>query len=85
MDPDEAAEVKAMIRRHVEATGSRRGAAVLSRWAELAPQFVKVMPRDYKRMLQAMRDVQRSGLSGEAAVMAAFELNKADVTRVSGN
>ena len=85
MDPAEAAEVKAMIRRHVEATGSRRGAAVLSRWAELAPQFVKVMPRDYKRMLQAMRDVQRSGLSGEAAVMAAFELNKADVTRVSGN
>ena len=32
MEPDEADEVKAMIQRHVEATGSRRGQAVLARW-----------------------------------------------------
>ena len=58
---------------------------MLARWDEIAPQFVKVMPRDYKRMLRAMRDVQRTGLSGEAAIMAAFELNKADAARVAGN
>ena len=74
-----------MIQRHAEATGSTRARAVLARWEEAAPQFVKVMPRDYKRMLQAMQDVQRTGLSGEAAIMAAFELNKADAARVSGN
>jgi len=74
-----------MIERHVAATGSMRGQDVLARWDELAPQFVKVLPRDYKRMLAAMRDVQRAGLSGEAAIMAAFELNKADAARVSGN
>ena len=55
---------------------------MLLRWDELAPQFVKVMPKDYKRMLRAMQNVQRIGLSGEAAIMAAFELNKADVARV---
>ena len=85
MEPAEAAEVKAMIQRHVAATGSERGRDVLARWSEIAPQFVKVMPRDYKRMLQAIQDVKRTGLSGEAAIMAAFELNKSDVARVSGN
>ena len=43
------------------------------------------MPRDYKRMLQAMKRVQEAGLSGEEAVMAAFEENKRDLARVSGN
>ena len=81
MEPAEADEVKAMIERHVTATGSDRGRAVLARWDELAPQFVKVMPKDYKRMLQAMQDVKRTGLSGDAAIMAAFELNKADAAR----
>jgi glutamate synthase (ferredoxin) len=85
MDPGEAEDVKAMIQRHADATGSSRAHAVLAHWDETAPQFVKVMPRDYKRMLRAMQDVQRIGLSGEAAMMAAFELNKADAARVSGN
>ena len=84
MEPGEADEVKAMIQRHVAATGSERGRAVLARWDALSPQFVKVMPKDYKRMLQAIQDVKRTGLSGEAAIMAAFELNKSDVARVSG-
>ena len=85
MEPAEAAEVKAMIQRHVNATGSERGRDVLAHWSETAPQFVKVMPRDYRRMLQAIQDVKRTGLSGEAATMAVFELNKSDVARVSGN
>ena len=74
-----------MIQEHLDATGSERARAVLRRWDEMAPKFVKVMPKDYKRMLRAMQNVQRIGLSGEAAIMAAFELNKADVARVSGN
>ena len=85
MDPEEADEVGAMIQDHLDATGSERARAVLRRWDEMAPRFVKVMPKDYKRMLRAMQNVQRIGLSGEAAIMAAFELNKADVARVSGN
>jgi glutamate synthase (ferredoxin) len=85
MEQEEANEVKMMIQRHLDLTGSERARAILARWSTMAPKFVKVMPRDYKRMLQAMRDVQRIGLSGEAAIMAAFELNKADAARVSGN
>jgi glutamate synthase (ferredoxin) len=85
MDREDAAEVKAMIERHAQLTGSVRAVDVLARWRELAPRFVRVMPRDYKRMLQALRDIERTGLSGEAAIMAAFELNKADAARISGN
>jgi glutamate synthase (ferredoxin) len=48
-------------------------------------KFVKVMPKDYQRMLQAIRDVEASGLSGDEAVMAVFEMNKNELARVSGN
>ena len=67
-----------MIQRHADYTGSERAAPCWPAGDEIAPQFVKVMPKDYKRMLQALQDVKRTGLSGEAAIMAAFELNKAD-------
>jgi glutamate synthase (ferredoxin) len=43
------------------------------------------MPKDYKRMLEALDRVRAAGLSGEVAVMTAFEQNKNDLARVSGN
>jgi hypothetical protein len=44
-----------------------------------------VMPKDYKRMLEALTWIEQAGLSGERAEMAAFEANKSDASRVSGN
>ena len=82
---EEIAEVKAMIQRHADYTNSDLGWRVLLRWDELLPKIVKVMPRDYKRMLEALQQVQKQGLSGEEAIMAAFEINKNDVSRVGGN
>jgi glutamate synthase (ferredoxin) len=78
-------EIKGMIERHVEYTHSEKGREVLSRWTVLSEKFVKVMPKDYKRMLEAIRKVQKTGLSGDEALMAAFEENKRDLARVSGN
>jgi len=78
-------EIKGMIERHVEYTHSERGREILSRWTALSGKFVKVMPKDYKRMLEAIRKVQKTGLSGDEALMAAFEENKRDLARVSGN
>ncbi|MBV9848716.1 MAG: glutamate synthase subunit alpha, partial [Armatimonadetes bacterium] len=83
-DLSEREEVRQMIRRHAEYTGSRRALDVLERWDEVAAKFVKVLPRDYKRMLQAIRRVEESGLSGEEALLAAFEENAKDVSRVGG-
>ncbi|MBN1217317.1 MAG: glutamate synthase large subunit [Anaerolineae bacterium] len=84
-DPAEIAEVQQMIQRHAEYTNSELGWRVLGQWNELVPKFVKVMPKDYKRMLEAFKEVEATGLSGEEAIMVAFEKNKNDLTRVSGN
>ena len=42
-----------MIRQHVEYTGSQLGERVLEDWDQSVRKFVKVMPRDYKRVLTA--------------------------------
>jgi glutamate synthase (ferredoxin) len=80
----EIEEVRQMIHRHGQYTRSQRAFKVLALWEEMTPKFVKVMPIDYKRMLQSIKRVEQAGLSGEEAVMAAFEDNAKDVARVGG-
>jgi len=84
-DSQEIKEVEQMIGRHAEYTKSERAGFILGRWEEMVPRFVKVLPKDYKRMLDAVKRVEEAGLSGEEAIMAAFEANKLDLARVSGN
>lgn len=84
-DEEETREVKEMILRHAKNTESQRAWEILSLWEDMVPRFVKVMPKDYRRMIQAMERVQQAGLSGDEAIMAAFEENKRDLARISGN
>ena len=49
------------------------------------PKFVKVFPKDYKRMLGCIEKAEAQGLTGEEAIMAAFEENARDLSRVGGN
>ncbi|MGE3309650.1 MAG: glutamate synthase large subunit [Limisphaerales bacterium] len=83
-DPEELAEVRSMIEQHVEHTGSARGKAVLSAWNEKSGQFVRVMPRDYQRVLQSLKAAEKSGLTGDDATNAAFEANLRDASRLGG-
>jgi glutamate synthase domain-containing protein 3 len=83
-DPEEIAAVEQMIRRHAEYTRSQRAFKVLALWDEMVPKFVKVLPNDYKRVLDAQQSMRKRGLSEEDAIMAAFELNVKDVARVGG-
>ncbi len=83
-DPEEIAIVRGMVERHVAYTRSDRGRFVLEHWEAMVPRFVKVMPRDYKRVLQALRRAEEMGLSGEDAINAAFEANARDVSRIGG-
>lgn len=78
-------EIKAMIEKHVEYTDSEKGKRVLADWSNNISKFIRVMPKDYKRMLGAIQRVEEKGLSGDEALMAAFEENKSDLARVSGN
>ena len=83
--PEEIAEVRAMIERHMAHTASSRAGRVLDDWARMVPRFVKVMPNDYRRMLACIRRAHGQGLTGDEAVMAAFEENARDLSRVGGN
>jgi glutamate synthase (ferredoxin) len=83
-DADEIEEVWKLIQRHQAFTRSERAAKILADWKSFVPRFVKVMPTDYKRVLEAMKKVQSQGLSGEQAIMAAFEENIRDAARVGG-
>ena len=78
-------EIEAMVRRHATYTRSERALQLLAVWTNVADKFVKVMPNDYRRMLEAVQRAEQAGLAGEEAVMAAFEANKNDAARVSGN
>jgi glutamate synthase domain-containing protein 2/glutamate synthase domain-containing protein 1/glutamate synthase domain-containing protein 3 len=82
---EEAAEIRALLEAHVHYTSSARGKDVLARLNELLPKFVKVMPKDYKRMLACIKRTHEQGLTGEEAIMAAFEENARDLARVGGN
>jgi glutamate synthase (NADPH/NADH) large chain len=84
-DEAEIKELEGMVRQHAEYTNSELAWRILSDWGTKIPKFVKIMPKDYKRMLEAFDRVKAAGLSGEEAVMSAFELNKNDQARVSGN
>jgi glutamate synthase (ferredoxin) len=84
-DPAELAQVKGLIERHVQHTQSAVGRRLLARWAESAARFWRVMPNDYRRMLDAQAKMRASGLPPEQAEMAAFEQNVRDEARAAGN
>jgi len=85
LDPEEARELHLLIQNHYKYTQSDIAKKILDSWNKSLPLFVKVLPKDYKRVLLALKRIQESGLSGDAAVMAAFEENKKDLARVGGN
>jgi glutamate synthase (ferredoxin) len=74
-DADEIEEVWKLIQRHQTYTNSKRAAKILGDWKNFIPKFVKVMPQDYARVLKSLKKVQSQGLSGDEAIMAAFEEN----------
>jgi glutamate synthase (ferredoxin) len=74
-DPNEIEEVWKLIQRHQTFTESERAARILANWQEFVPKFVKVMPKDYARVLKSLKKAEENGLSGDDAIMAAFEEN----------
>jgi glutamate synthase (ferredoxin) len=81
----EQSDLRHLIERHAELTGSTRARDILANWESYLPKFVKVLPKDYKRVLEAIAKAHEAGLSGDEAVNAAFEANAGDVARVGGN
>ncbi len=84
-DAEDAAALRALIQRHAELTGSAKAQRILDAWATALPKFARVIPKDYKRVLACLKRAHDQGLSGDEAVMAAFEENSRDLARVGGN
>ncbi|AIF53223.1 glutamate synthase large subunit [Pelosinus sp. UFO1] len=84
-DSGERAEVKGMIQNHFIYTDSNRAKKVLEEWEFVWHKFVKVIPKDYKRMLEAIEEAHTEGLAGDEALMAAFQKNHRDFARIGGN
>jgi glutamate synthase (ferredoxin) len=84
-DAEEIGKLRGSIEKHAEYTRSQKAISVLENWDQMVPKFVKVMPRDYKRVLQAIQNALASGLSGDDALNAAFEENSRDVARIGGS
>jgi len=74
-EDDEIAAVRTRIERHVTLTGSVRGKMILDDWDTWLPRFVKVLPSDYERVLNALARAKSKGLEGDEAIQAAFEEN----------
>lgn len=69
-------ELKNMIEEHVRATGSKKGRKILENFKDYLPKFKKIIPHDYRRMLQKIVQMEEKGLSSEQAQIEAFYANR---------
>jgi len=67
---EEFATIKADIEQHVAYTNSSRGKRLLADWETARTKFRKVIPRQYRRVLEALETATRLGVDPDAAVMA---------------
>ena len=73
-DRDELEAIRALIDEHARRTGSPLGVKLLYRFEDIAGDFVKVIPREYERMMKLTAELEASGLAHDEAVERAFEL-----------
>jgi glutamate synthase (NADPH/NADH) large chain len=71
LDPADSFEVRALVERHEVETESAVAARLLARWDTEVLEFVKVMPSDYRRILEATRQAEAEGRSVDEVVMEA--------------
>jgi glutamate synthase (NADPH/NADH) large chain len=71
LDPSDSFMVRSLVERHGVETESAVAARLLEHWDTEVLEFVKVMPSDYRRILEATRLAEAQGSSVDEAVMGA--------------
>ena len=61
-------EVEELLKRHAVYTHSARAWQLLALWQETAPKFVKVMPKDYRRVRRGAASGRGAGTGGRRCV-----------------
>ncbi|MFC7442522.1 glutamate synthase large subunit [Laceyella putida] len=86
VEKKEIEQVRNMITKHVQYTSSQRGKAILAEWDSQVQKFVKVIPKDYKAMTEAINTLRQTGLSFAEATAAAFaQLKKSREQKAKNN
>jgi glutamate synthase (ferredoxin) len=62
-----------MIEKHVEVTHSPQGEEILKSWDKALAHFTKIIPTDYRRMLENIDKASALGYQGDEAMMVAFK------------
>jgi glutamate synthase (NADPH) large chain len=70
-NPDDLRWLRETVERHHRFTGSAVAASLLGDWPRRSAAFTKVMPRDYQRVLEAMRIARAEGRDVDKAIMEA--------------
>lgn len=81
-EEEDIAELRGLIDNHIQYTESAIASRIVQDWDASLSKFVKVIPKDYKKMLQQIRKAEESGLQGGEALLAAFEANKRELARL---
>ncbi len=76
LNNDDEIHVKQMVQKHFDYTNSSKAAFVLQEWDQAVNKFVKVIPKDYKHMLNMINSYIASGQSEQEAQMSAFQDKK---------
>ena len=71
-DKDEVSELKQLIMDHVNYTNSEIGKRILENFEGYLPKFKKIIPKDYKKMMNMIVAFEEKGLSREKAAIEAF-------------
>ena len=71
-DKYDVLELKKLITEHVAYTNSKKGKEVLDNFGEYLPKFKRIIPHDYKKMLNTIVQMEEKGLSSEQAQIEAF-------------
>ncbi|MCH8060874.1 MAG: glutamate synthase large subunit [Chloroflexi bacterium] len=54
-DDNDIDSLRSLVKEHYDRTGSANAKRVLKSWDDMLPKFVKIMPNDYKRVLEERR------------------------------
>ena len=71
----DVSELKEMIKEHVAYTNSAKGKEILEQFGAYLPKFKKILPHDYRRMMNTIVQMEEKGLSSEQAQIEAFYAN----------
>jgi glutamate synthase (NADPH/NADH) large chain len=69
LDAEDEQLLATLVQRHATVTGSPVAEALLRDWEASLQRFTKIMPRDYRRVLEATRRAEEAGRDVELEIM----------------